>query len=579
MRRNLLFFILVLLFAGAVTVSPSFSAGVSADSGSVSITSTPSGAAISIDGASVGSTPLAGLQLDAGVHTVMASHIGYQTATEDFTINAGEEKGITLNLVPVVPTVSFVTTVPITLPPTEPITIPTTEPITIPTTEPITIPTTRPITQPTTEPVTITIPPTPIGGGKGWITTHCNVNGAMVTFDSQRAGCTVSDGQCTVEVTVTGTPFRTFTVQAPGYQTFNGQVTDWPAEGQTIDLYADLTPIPPQSGAISAATNPSGASILLNGNFQGYSPITIPDLAAGTYTVLARLDGYTPVSQYVTVNNGQTSYFSASLSRSPQPQRDTGDVSILSTPGGAQIYVDGGYRGVTPLTVTLYPGNHNVLLQKSGFVDWTNTVYVTANSFQTMSATLVSGTYPGWVTIQASPPTVNVYFDQAYKGQTNSMGSFVIQGVVPGTHSLRLSQSGYNDYTTSVTVYSNAQTYISAVLSPQGSAPTPTPVPGFGTLAASSTPSGASIYVDNAYMGYTPATLSSVTTGQHTVMLALDGYQNYVTSVNVVNGGTVQVASALTPIAAPTKSGADITVLIAGACVLASLAFIRRRGL
>ncbi|HTY16080.1 MAG TPA: PEGA domain-containing protein [Methanoregulaceae archaeon] len=571
MRRNLLFFIVVLLFAGAATVSPSFSAGVGADSGSVSITSSPQGAAITVDGTSVGTTPLMGLPLDAGVHTVTASLTGYQQATQDFTLSAGEDKAINLNLAPVAPTISFATTVPITLPPTEPITMPTTEPVTIPTTPPI--------TEPTTGPVTITIPTTPIGGGKGWITTHCNVNGAMVTFDNQRAGCTVSGGQCTVEVTVTGTPFRTFTVQAPGYQTFNGQVSNWPTEGQTVDLYADLTPIPPQSGAISAATSPSGAAISLNGNFQGYSPITIPDLAPGTYTILARLDGYTPVSQYVTVNNGQTSYFSASLSRSPQPQRDTGDVSVLSTPGGAQIIVDGGYRGVTPMTVTLYPGSHNILLQKSGFVDWTNTVYVTANSFQTVSATLVSGTYPGWVTIQASPPTVNVYFDQAYKGQTDSKGSFVIQGVAPGTHSLRLSQSGYNDYTTSVTVYSNTQTYISAVLSPQGSAPTPTPVPGYGTLAVSSTPAGASIYVDNAYMGYTPATLNPVASGRHTVMLALDGYQNYVTNVNVVTGGSVQVTSSLSPIATPTKSGADTTVLAAGAGILASLAFIRRRGL
>jgi hypothetical protein len=226
----------------------------------------------------------------------------------------------------------------------------------------------------------------------------------------------------------------------------------------------------------------------------------------------------------------------------------------------------------------LYPGNHNILLQKSGYTDWTNTVYVTANSFQTMSATLVSGTYPGWVTIQASPPTVNVYFDLAYKGQTDSKGSFVIQGVAPGTHTLRLSQSGYNDYSTTVTVYSNAQTYISAVLTQQGAVPTSTPVPGYGMLAVSSTPAGASIYVDNAYMGYTPATLNSVQSGPHTVMLALDGYQNYVTNINVASGGTVQVSSSLSPIASPTKSGTGIPVFTIGALILVSLVFIRRRG-
>lgn len=583
MRRSLLFFIVVLLLTGAGAITPSFSAGVGPDTGSVSITSTPQGAAVTIDGTSAGHTPLIGLQLSAGVHTVTAGLSGYQEATQEFTLNAGEDKGISLDLAPIVPTISFVTTVPVTIPVTQPITIPTTEPvtITIPTTEPvtITIPTTEPTTPPTTEPVTITIPPTPIGGGKGWITTHCNVNGAMVTFDNQKAGCTVTDGQCTVEVAVTGTPFRTFTVQAPGYQTYNGQVTSWPSDGQTVDFYADLTPIPPQSGAISASTSPSGAAISLNGNFQGYSPITIPNLAPATYTILAKLDGYTPVSQYVAVNNGQTSYFSASLSRSPQPPRDTGSVSITSAPSGAQVSVDGGYRGVTPLTVTLYPGNHNVLLQKSGYNDWTNSVYVSANSYQTMSATLVSGSLPGWVTIQASPPVVNVYFDIAYKGQTDSKGRFVIQGVAPGTHSLRLAQTGYNDYSTPVTVYSNSQASISAVLTPSGGIPTITPAPGYGTLSVSSDPAGASIYIDNAYTGYTPATLTTVPSGQHTVMLTLDGYQNYVTNVNVAAGGTIQVSSSLTPIATPTKSGREMTVLTAGAIILVSLVFVMRRRL
>lgn len=62
-------------------------------------------------------------------------------------------------------------------------------------------------------------------------------------------------------------------------------------------------------------------------------------------------------------------------------------------------------------------------------------------------------------------------------------------------------------------------------------------------------------------------------------MLALDGYQNYVTNINVVTGGTVQVASSLSPIATPTKSGTGIPVFTVGALILVSLVFARRRGL
>ncbi len=136
MRRSLLFFIVVLLLAGAAAITPSFSEVVGPDTGSVSITSTPQGAAVTIDGTSVGTTPVMGLQLGTGDHSVTATLSGYQQATQDFTLNAGEDKAISLNLAPLVPTIPFVTTVPVTIPITQPITLPTTEPVTI------TIPTT-----------------------------------------------------------------------------------------------------------------------------------------------------------------------------------------------------------------------------------------------------------------------------------------------------------------------------------------------------------------------------------------------------------------------------------------------------
>jgi len=106
---------------------------------------------------------------------------------------------------------TLVTLQPVTQPTTEP-TIVTPEPTIVPTSAPTTIPTTVATTEPT---IIITIPtvePTAPGGGKGYIDTHCNVDGASVSFYGSYQ-CTIAQGVCTVGVSPTGTPIRTITVK------------------------------------------------------------------------------------------------------------------------------------------------------------------------------------------------------------------------------------------------------------------------------------------------------------------------------------------------------------------------------
>lgn len=119
-----------------------------------------------------------------------------------------------------------------------------------------------PTSRPTSEPTLVPITPGPgpcLGCDKGWIRVHCNVDGATVSFDDLSAGCTVAGGSCDTEVTTTIMPFRTFTVQKPGYQVFTGTVSTWPAKGQIVDLYATLNPVA-SNGNIQVTSHPSGPS-------------------------------------------------------------------------------------------------------------------------------------------------------------------------------------------------------------------------------------------------------------------------------------------------------------------------------
>jgi hypothetical protein len=64
--------------------------------------------------------------------------------------------------------------------------------------------------------------------------------------------------------------------------------------------------------------------------------------------------------------------------------------------------------------------------------------------------------------------------------------------------------------------------------------PTPTPTPAYGSIAITSDPAGAGVYLDNAIKGITPVTLDGVSNGAHTILLRLDGYQDYSSTVTVV---------------------------------------------
>ena len=47
-----------------------------------------------------------------------------------------------------------------------------------------------------------------------------------------------------------------------------------------------------------------------------------------------------------------------------------GELRVFSRPAGAQVYVDGALRGVTPLTLELDPGQHSVRVGSERLSKW-----------------------------------------------------------------------------------------------------------------------------------------------------------------------------------------------------------------
>jgi hypothetical protein len=419
-----------------------------------------------------------------------------------------------------------------------------------------------------------------MGGGKGYIDTYCNVDGASVRFDG-RDECTIAQGVCTVGVSPTG-HVQTITVSKAGYTTWSGQLSGMPADKEHVAVYATLNPLPTQTtvppvqnGAVYAQSNPAGAAIYLNGNLQGYSPLTIPNLPPGTYSMKASLSGYTPDTGLINVYTGQTATYYPNLQQSPPAPRSTGTVSVTSSPNAALVYMDGDYQGKTPLTVTLYPGSHSFRMSLPGYNDYSTSVYVSANTNQKLNAVLNTAVF-GTVSV-SSMPGATVWMDSNNKGMIPSSGTLTLSGITSGNHVFKVTASGYNDWINTVYIQPNTVTSISATLTSSGGKPAP--VSSTGGFNIVSTPSGAEILVDNLFRGYTPTVLNGISTGQHQVLLKYTGYVDYSTTATVNAGQTTPLAISMEAAPAPTpESAPSLALFIGGLVVLLGIgASLRRR--
>lgn len=75
-----------------------------------------------------------------------------------------------------------------------------------------------------------------------------------------------------------------------------------------------------RTGSLLIDSRPVGASVRLNGRVVGVTPVTVTDLAPGTYTVRMQLEGFEPLTTTVRVVAGARARAAASLTSAQEPQ-------------------------------------------------------------------------------------------------------------------------------------------------------------------------------------------------------------------------------------------------------------------
>lgn len=322
-----------------------------------------------------------------------------------------------------------------------------------------------------------------------------------------------------------------------------------------IGILASIVPAAADSVSyIQVSTNPANAMACLDHYTCNATPTTFTTTPNSYHTLTFYKDGYLSftVQSVYTNNPNMTTNVLVTLASIPL---QTGTLDLDANPTNADIWLDNLYYGTTPQIVgSLSPGVHTLVLRKAGYYDYTESFMIVSGQTTSKNPQLTPYTKNsgyGDIQIQSYPAGAAVYVNNNYMGTTISSSALYVTQLSPGSYPVRITLANYQPYTVTAIVTVGGVFDIRANLVPV----TPGPIPNTnGQITVRSSPSGANIYLDNAYRGITPLTLVEIPQGSHTISLKLNGYQEWQSSVNVAARSSTDVSGTLAATTQPTPS-------------------------
>jgi len=210
-------------------------------------------------------------------------------------------------------------------------------------------------------------------------------------------------------------------------------------------------------GWIQIISNVDGASVYFDDRYQGQTSdgqltVTVY-MAAPVHFYLVKKPGFTNATgALVMPEAGATTSVLAILRPVPTPTLEpstvNGSLSVDSSPRGAQIYIDGNYRGISKSTFgQISPGSHTIDAVLEGYYTYTTMIWIEAGITKDIRITLEERpSSPNILSITSDPTGAFVYIDSVYGGKT----PLTFNNLLAGTHEIRLITPGYEQWTTSI---------------------------------------------------------------------------------------------------------------------------------
>jgi hypothetical protein len=318
-------------------------------------------------------------------------------------------------------------------------------------------------------------------------------------------------------------------------------------QGEKVDMAAGVIPgnvaftvtFKDRAGAILGTCKTSGTGTATGGSSCSFTWDSAGK-SAGTYYAKAYADSCISTESVIVVGVAIRQWnFGVTVKDSATGSLLSGATVMAATVGGASQSKTTDTNGFA--TFRMDEGTINVSISKSGY----NT-YSTAESLY-MDRNITYSVVPipptptvGNIEFVSIPVGATILIDGKTTGQITPV---VITGISAGEHTWTLKLTGYNDSSSKVIVLSGATVSVYTTMTPV----TPTA----GSLNITSTPMGASVWIDGKDMKVTTSGATIITDippGSHNYVLTMTGFQDAKGTFDIKAGQTAYLDVKLIPL-------------------------------
>ncbi|MDX2502031.1 MAG: PEGA domain-containing protein [Deltaproteobacteria bacterium] len=275
-----------------------------------------------------------------------------------------------------------------------------------------------------------------------------------------------------------------------------------------------------------------GAAIFVDGQQIGQTPGTDLKLKAGRRSLVIRAEKYQDIKTEIEVD-GCGVRQAMDLALVP----GWADIAIDSIPSQARLTVNGQAAGITPLTIELPAGEHELVLTAEKFKPWRQVIAVQANQPRTLDIVRLQPA-DGILTVLTKPAGANVMLNGNFAGQT----PLELKIAAKTQHSIHLYKAGYEKANRKVKLGSQESKTVTVALKPK-----------LGVINFAVKPAGAEILINGKSRGAVPPQLRLVAV-EHQIEIKKKGYQSYRTRITPRPGFPQEIRISLTNPSAVKKS-------------------------
>jgi formylglycine-generating enzyme required for sulfatase activity len=290
-------------------------------------------------------------------------------------------------------------------------------------------------------------------------------------------------------------------VEKAGYKPLKQKIKIGTQASQTLVFSLEKKP-----GYLNISSQPiENVAIVLNGNMLGKTPINTLELEAGTYALEASSERYQPYTTQLIIE-GKSVTQELNIELLP----DWVEVIIDSKPSGAEIWLNGEHKGLTPQSLELDTGQYHLDLRHPDYMPFTKDFSVDASQlFELPVAELF--TKPSRIIVTSTPTSANV----SIAGKKQGVTPFT-QNVNPNTKvNITLSKPGYKSNQKTVNLKPGEEQKVSTVLEPV-----------LGTIVLNVSPEDSEIFINGNYIDKGSVKLTLPSTRQRLEIKKL-GYKSY----------------------------------------------------